>query len=347
MCQWIFKIEFALVYTTIGGIFMNTLLHTEILPKLCKKNNFKYKKINEWCAQISNGKKEIFIYYYNFPCNNLTSHMLAKDKALSHEFMKKNNLPSVVHTFIPYSNCTIAEKFLNQHKKVVVKDSTCTCGFNVSFAQDLVTLENEINNLKNQGRTICLSPYETILKECRIILVNHEPQIIYEKIRPSILGDGKSTIENLLKLKFPNCFNQYLLNLISNIKKGSFEVFKNDLPDLEQKSMLQSLSSTEIKNHVLPQNSTLFLNWKHNLYWGASIKEIKDLNLLEKLKNLAIETSSKFNLMACAVDIILTPKGLKILEVNSGLMMESFSKISKTNYKIAQNIYEKALKHSF
>jgi glutathione synthase/RimK-type ligase-like ATP-grasp enzyme len=87
--------------------------------------------------------------------------------------------------------------------------------------------------------------------------------------------------------------------------------------------------------------------WKHNLGQGASPKIITDKTLLEKLKKLAQVTAKTLDLFFGAIDIINSDNKLMVLEVNSGIMMESFAGFSTKNYNIAKSIYSKALTLTF
>lgn len=82
--------------------------------------------------------------------------------------------------------------------------------------------------------------------------------------------------------------------------------------------------------------------WKFNLGQGASA-EVLTIN--KKFETLALSAVTALNVRFASVDIVeLTDGNCKILEVNSGVMMEYFSKSSDENYMRARSIYEKALK---
>jgi ribosomal protein S6--L-glutamate ligase len=80
--------------------------------------------------------------------------------------------------------------------------------------------------------------------------------------------------------------------------------------------------------------------WKHNLGLGA-LPELIEQN--EMLSFLATRTVSVLGIRFASVDIAETEDGMKILEVNSGVMMERFSELSEENYWTAKEIYRKAV----
>ncbi|MDR0300165.1 MAG: ATP-grasp domain-containing protein [Streptococcaceae bacterium] len=80
--------------------------------------------------------------------------------------------------------------------------------------------------------------------------------------------------------------------------------------------------------------------WKHNLGLGAKPLVIQSNKALEEL---AKQTALTLNINFASIDIIEVAGELKVLEVNSGVMMEKFSAESDKNYQIAKQIYRKAI----
>lgn len=84
-------------------------------------------------------------------------------------------------------------------------------------------------------------------------------------------------------------------------------------------------------------------DWKFNLGQGARAEVILSADKI--LEMLALSAMSTLQLRFASVDIIETADGQrKILEVNSGVMMEKFSGLSAENYQRAKAIYKKAMK---
>ncbi len=84
--------------------------------------------------------------------------------------------------------------------------------------------------------------------------------------------------------------------------------------------------------------------WKHNLAHGAQ-PVVCDMSQNAELCEIAEKTARVLNLDFCAVDVATCEDEFTVIEVNSGIMFERFSSASNENYKIAKNIYKKALKH--
>ncbi|HEY0222463.1 ATP-grasp domain-containing protein [Lactovum miscens] len=83
-------------------------------------------------------------------------------------------------------------------------------------------------------------------------------------------------------------------------------------------------------------------SWKHNLGLGAK-PEIVPLDPV--LEDMAKRATKVVGINFASVDIVEVDGGFKVLEINSGVMMEKFSLQSDENYEIAKSIYRKALTH--
>lgn len=293
---------------------MKTTLHTKILPELAKKHKFEI--INYSSKDIStikNGKKVQNVYYFEFNCNNLTNAIITKDKSQVYKILSKNNIDAVEHTYLNYatSNETALE-YLYKHGKIVVKKQDGTCGEDVFLVTNKDELFKAINILKIKGQNINICPYINIEKECRAICINGDVELIYEKDRPYVIGNGMSTVTQLSIAKYNTIF--------SNIK--SYDL-------------------------IPAKNQKIFLTWQHNLCKGSTPIVLTDSYLKTQIKDLAIKTANVLGLNCCSVDCVLSKGSLKVLEVNSGIMMEKFAEQSTANYLIAKNIYEKLLISGF
>ena len=293
-----------------------SFLHSIILPEICRQNNYNLIKISNECTKIIKDNKETIVYYFDFNCNPNANSWIARDKPTAYNFLITHNIPAVEHVYLPYCQAAdLAQKYLSLHQNVVLKSTHGTCGQNVHFCNSNSSLNQILFKLMKKGSTICISPFETYDEEYRVIVCNNKAKICYAKVRPFIIGDGKSTIKQLKTLKYPN------LNT-------------------------QNLNENQILKDGVKKN----LIWKHNLCNGAQISEIKNKVLKNTLNNIATSTSKALGLKICSVDIIYSNNCFKVLEVNPGLMMESFYNSNPTNKIKTINLYKRvinlSLKHS-
>ena len=293
---------------------MKTFLHSEIIPEICNRNNFKHILIDENCTKIISKNKETIVYYYDFNCNPNSNAWIARDKPTAYKYLKLNNIPAVEHIYLPYSQALeMANEYFKKHSNIVIKTCNGTCGNNVYFCNNKNTLTKAILKLTEKGTSICVSPFINYDEEYRVIICNNKAEYQYAKVRPFVVGDGKSTIDHLINAKYPQ------FNIKTSLKTSN----------------------------ILPKNVKKNLLWKHNLCNGAQLENISNENLKKAIINIALKTAKALNLKVCSIDIINTEDGLKVLEVNSGLMMESLYLSSEINKEKVIQIYTKAINISF
>jgi glutathione synthase/RimK-type ligase-like ATP-grasp enzyme len=58
---------------------------------------------------------------------------------------------------------------------------------------------------------------------------------------------------------------------------------------------------------------------------------------------LATKATKALNVKFVSVDIARIDNQLKIIEINSGVMLERFSQQSTANYQLAKNIYKRVI----
>lgn len=275
----------------------------------------------DWVLKLT---KEYDIHYiigYQFDLNSGSTSILCTDKSATSEVLNTFNIPNVEHTLFlpPQIDSSVFEKinnYLTKHEKIVCKTNTGTGGKDVYLIDNIKDLENVANKIFQKGQNIALCPFYNIKNEYRAIILNNEVKLLYLKERQHIIGDGISSISEL-------------------ISKQNISLKKLDIKNIDL-------------NKILTVNEKYYLNWKHNLGLGASSKIIsKDLDIYTNLSSLALSASSAVNGKFVSVDMIDTDDGLKILEINSGIMMENFSSESPEKYKIAEKIYGEAIELMF
>lgn len=133
-----------------------------------------------------------------------------------------------------------------------------------------------------------------------------------------------SNIEEIFK------YAEDILQKSDSLAVSPFTTFDNEFRVIMLNGEVELIYRKKIKS-----------GWMHNLGLGAQADLVA---YDEKLADLAVRTVAALNIHFASVDIAETEEGLKILEVNSGVMMEYFSAKSPENYQIAKEIYRKAIK---
>ena len=195
------------------------------------------------------------------------------------------------------------------------KSNLWTGGNEVYRANSQLELETYIHKLFETNRWLCICPYYQIQNEYRIIVLNSQSKLVYNKIRQYIIWDWSSTVLELIAKQHPK------------IKLSEIDFWENISLD-----------------KVLSDSIKLNINRKHNLWKWWKLEIIKDDKLIYILSKLAIEWSNAIDINFASVDIADLWNGLyKIIEINSGIMMEKFAQNWPQEYQIAKDIYNDAL----
>jgi glutathione synthase/RimK-type ligase-like ATP-grasp enzyme len=87
--------------------------------------------------------------------------------------------------------------------------------------------------------------------------------------------------------------------------------------------------------------------WRHNLKHGGKPVLVTDEKLNKTLVSLATKALNTLQGRLAAVDIIDTPDGYKVMEINSGIALSLFSESSPKNYQVAKALYSDIVEVTF
>jgi Glutathione synthase/Ribosomal protein S6 modification enzyme (glutaminyl transferase) len=297
--------------------------YLSIIKEICEEEKIKIQTYSDnWIFRLEKDKKYRHILGYRFELNTSASEHICNDKSATSDILTTAKIPCVEHSFflspnnLKYldvqGNWERMMTILKDNEKIVCKPNDGSGGQDVYLVTNQTMLENSTHKLFMSNRGIALCPFYDILNEYRTIVLDNEIKLIYKKIIPYVIGDGISTT----------------LQLIAASKE------KYKLAELGE----------YIRYYNVPLAGELVrLNWRHNLGQGAMAEEVSDRKMIEKLSTLALKTANVLNVRFAAIDIIETKEEIKILEVNSGIMMEHYSKINDETYEIAKDIYKEAI----
>ncbi len=266
-------------------------------------------------TDISNNKT-FNIIGYTFPLNNATSSEICRDKVACSDLLMKHNIPCVPGKLFAISEThNLMEYCLSLGFPIVIKNNKGTCGKNVFLISNIDELNKFISVKDNlYFAQICVNKFVDIVDEYRVVILNGASLLCYSKIRPYVIGDGESTVGEL-------------------VLKKNIEIIDTIIP----------------LNKIPQNNEKVFLNWKHNLCCGAQPNIINDVD--PKLLDIACRTVEALNMNFCSVDVVKDKNNdLRVLEVNSGVMLEYVSHYHNDvfdGYKTAKNIYKQALTSMF
>jgi len=278
----------------------------------------------DWILRLQKNDAVGFLFGYNFGVNNSAGARICDDKSAASELLLHAGIPAVEHYFfmtpmnIHYvgenGNWTRIRRRLAEHGALVCKANEGTGGNAVFLVRNQVQLEKAVHRIFSQHQNLAASPYYEILKEYRVVVLRGAAKLAYAKNVPYVIGDGKSNLRGLLL-----DYMRDTQELVSVEPDGA---------ELEKVP-----AAGEVRN----------VNWKSNLGQGASPEIIESGELLSALSELAARATAALAIDFASVDIVNTPGGMKVLEVNCGIMMENFIRHAPENYGIAKSIYREAV----
>ena len=293
-------------------------MFNKIIDDIGKELNIKVIHLSDnWLTVLEKNNQIHYIQGYKFDLNNHAIGNIIDDKGLFYDLCKEKNIPIIEHfvIFKNYLKSDVLTYFKNNNRNIVVKGNIGTCGKEVFHVNNEKELFEVIEELFLKEYSLSLCPYYDIQNEYRVIVLNHEARLVYGKIRPMVIGDGKSTINKLIK------DNQIYYENKNNI-------------DL---------------TYIPKKNEEIQLNFQFNLSRGAKMFLNIDDKLKKQLIEMALTVTNKLNIIFASIDIIYTTDNkLMVMETNSGVMMSNYIKINKEKgYQDAYNLYKDAIKLMF
>lgn len=266
-----------------------------------------------WLIVMQRGPSRHFAYGYDLGLNNSVTHRIANDKAASAEVLQASGIPCVPHTLFlgpqlgkyipPLGSWEAMLRILQQNPNgIVVKPNEGTSGHLVSRVRTKPGLELAVNRIFSSNLNLAISPYLEIEDEVRVVLLDDAPVIVYSKSRPSVTGDGMHSIVELALAAVP-------VERLSTVLPGMVE-------DADHVSL----------DTVLPLGQRHALSWRHNLDSGAEPVLLEQGVMRESCVQIAIRAAQSIGLRFGSIDVVQVDGAWRILEINSGVMMEALSK---------------------
>ena len=267
-----------------------------------------------WLIVMQQGAKRRFAYGYDLGLNSAVTHRIANDKAATAEVLEMCGVARVPHTLFlspklseyipPRGSWEAMLGILQQNPHgIVVKPNEGTSGNLVFKVHSKPKLEAAINSIFSLQLNLAISPYLEIEDEVRVILVDCVPVIVYSKRRPSITGDGVHCV------------------LALALKSLPVERLSAVLP-----AMVDDLDREGLET-VLPLGQRRALCWRHNLDSGAEPVLLEQGATRQACVGIAIEAAKSIGLRFGSVDVVQVDGAWRILEINSGVMMEALGKL--------------------
>lgn len=293
--------------------------------------------------RFASGKKSYF-RYNTLDLNPVGASDIAKDKDYANFFMRKMGYPTISgKTFFSGEWCEAIGSKRNIHAAyryaqtigfpLVVKPNSGTQGTDVALVHSKKEFYRAMRAIFRHDRVALVQRYVQG-RDYRIVVLDKEIISAYERIPLNVIGDGRSTILQLLKKK-----------------QREFHISKRDTNI--------NVKDSRIKNKLARQGKTLpwipklgeqvFLLDNANLSTGGDAVDVTN-HIHPAFKKLAVQLTRDMGLRLCGVDlmvdgdIIEKPKKYWILEINAAPGLDHYVKGGKAQEKIVENLYLKVLK---
>jgi glutathione synthase/RimK-type ligase-like ATP-grasp enzyme len=266
-----------------------------------------------WLIIMQRGARRHLAFGYDVGLNSAIAHRIANDKAATAEVLQACGVACVPHTlflnpkmneYIPPQRSWEAMLALLRENPdgVVVKPNEGTSGDSVFKVSTEPDLELAVQRIFSSSLGLAVSPYLDIENEVRVILIDDHPLVVYRKQRPMVVGDGK---HSLLELAFA---------------ATPAELRSTVLP-----ALIENRDRTALDAVPLPGQRHV-LSWRHNLDSGARPELLEQGKIREACIEIAVRAAKAIGIRFGSIDVIQVDGAWKILEINSGVMMEALGK---------------------
>ena len=287
-----------------------------------------------WVIRLRKGEQTRFVMGYTFDLNSAASRNICADKVATSDLLRADGIPSVDHQLFlrpelwqyvdSQGNWKTLQKILGDHGRIVLKPNEGSGGKGVALITSERELETVVQELFTTERAIAVSRFHDIRREVRFLILDGDVQLAYAKTRRTLIGDGKSTVLQLLMTSA-----------------------KSEADSLRMLKLLRNLETHEDTELMrVPRKDEIALpNWKHNLGGGGIGQKVNE----PELSAIAVRAAASVGLRFGAVDIVETEEGPLVLEVNSGAMIEHYIREDpgSTRRDEAKAIYSNALERMF
>lgn len=298
----------------------------KIIKEICAEKEIILESYSyDWAFRLTKNGVSNYIFGYQFGLNKATMQSICGDKSAASEIMTAHHIPNIAHYCfmsprkLQYvaadGNQTRLLKLLEQYKKLVCKDNEGTGGESVYLVHSKKELEYAVYTIFQTAHSMSVSPYYEIEEEYRLIILNGQLKLIYQKERPHLVGDGVRTIR---------------------------ELYADYMKQKEKYNKIDTAISSNW-NKVLDKGKRYYLNWKHNLGQGARAVLVEKEELIQSLWALAKRAVDLLQIQFASIDIVLVEGNYFILEINSGVMMEHLAGQGEEYYKKVREIYTEAI----
>lgn len=164
----------------------------DLIKEICIEENIKYNLISkDWIMALTKNNITKCIFGYRFSLNDHVSGSIVDDKYALYDLCKLLNLPIIDHKLLFNPNSKlgsntfdlIEEYFKEYNENVVIKPNNGSEGIGVYHISDREELFKNVIELFKSNFSISICPFYEIDKEFRVIVLDDNVELIFEKIK--------------------------------------------------------------------------------------------------------------------------------------------------------------------
>ncbi len=288
-----------------------------------------------------------YFRYNTLDLNPMGGSEIARDKDYSNFFMK-----AMGYSIVPGSKTFFSDQWGQEigsprrdidaayrHARkigfpVIVKPNSGSQGVGVSLVHNKLEFYKAVRSIFKRDR-IVLVQQPVRGTDYRLVVLDKKVISAYERIPLNVIGDGKSTIGQLLKIKK----KQF-------VASSRDTQIKTDDPRIAIKLLHQGLSFRSVP----AKGQKVYLLDNANLSTGGNSVDVTE-KVHPAFKKLAVKLTRDMGLRLCGVDLMIDgdisqkPGAFWVLEINSAPGLDHYAKIGKAQEQIVEDLYLEVLKH--
>ena len=320
-----------------------------VLEKIAPKIGAKVIMEPNWniVGQIifKNGRQRYF-RYSSTDLNPLGAALLAKDKDYANYFMNSMGYPSIEGRTFYSKDWAVAigsdqgidaafEYAKTLSLPVIVKPNSGSQGSGVFLVRTKQEFYKGLRAIFKKENVALVQRYMQG-RDYRIVVLDDEVVAAYERVPLSVVGNGKSTIQELLEAKAKK--------FVGSSRDIRIQI---DDPRIVHKVRAQGLCMTSTPK----KGEQIFLLENSNLSTGGEAIDVLEV-LHPSYKKIAISLTKDMGLRLCGVDMMVSRditqemarlQGVHILEINASPGLDHYAKSGVKQREIVESIYFKVL----
>jgi glutathione synthase/RimK-type ligase-like ATP-grasp enzyme len=162
------------------GEFIINRLMVGFVSDICRERGIEFRTYsNEWVLELKKNGITKRVIGYKFALNDAAASGIAGDKVAAHLLLQEAGIPSVPHRLLRVRTTPIQKETMTNWGKVVVKPLDGSGGFGVRLFENLEPAIEWVGSTDIEAWAV--SPFLSIEREIRVVMLDKKPLIVYEK----------------------------------------------------------------------------------------------------------------------------------------------------------------------